>query len=399
MVFRMTNPLNVDPLPILKQLVSIPSVNPMGRDVTGDEFFEGRVTAWLVSWLKQHGLPCEVVETATGRANVLSRIDSPGATRTVLLDAHQDTVPVDGMTIPPFEPAERDGRIYGRGSCDVKGGLAAMLAAFTRLASDRPAGMPNVVLSMTCDEEATSLGINHLVGSWSGRAPAYQLCPQRPDVAIIAEPTLLDIVVAHRGATRWQIRTAGRACHSSRPNEGVNAIYRMAKVIQCLEEYAAWLPGSRPAHRLCGPATLSVGLISGGSSVNVVPDSCVIDIDRRVLPGEDSYGVRQEVMDYLKSRLDFELTHDEPYCLSSALGDELNGELAGLLGQSIHSIVGARQIIGVPFGTHASRVAAIGIPSVVFGPGDIAQAHTKDEWIAIDELQRATEIYYHFCSR
>jgi len=395
----MANPSNVDPLPILKQLVSIPSVNPMGRDVSGDEFFEGRVTAWLVSWLEQYGLPCEVVETAPGRANVLSRIDSPGATRTVLLDAHQDTVPVDGMTIPPFEPLERDGRIYGRGSCDVKGGLAAMLAAFTRLASDRPAGMPNVVLSMTCDEEATSLGINHLVGSWSGRAPVYRLCPQRPDVAVIAEPTLLDIVVAHRGATRWQIRTAGRACHSSRPNEGINAIYRMAKVVQCLEEYAAWLPGSRPAHRLCGPATLSVGLISGGSSVNVVPDSCVIDIDRRVLPGEDSYGVRQEVIDYLKERLDFELTHDEPYCLSSALGDELNGELAGLLSQSIHSVVGARQIIGVPFGTHASRVAAIGIPSVVFGPGDIAQAHTKDEWIAIDELHRATEIYYDFCSR
>jgi acetylornithine deacetylase len=395
----MSNIYSDDALSILKTLVAIPSVNPMGRDVTGDEFFEGRVTEWLLGYLKHHGLPCEVVETAPGRANVLSRIDSPGATRTVLLDAHQDTVPVDGMTIPPFEPAERDGRIYGRGSCDVKGGLAAMLSAFTRLAKVRPAGMPNVVLSMTCDEEATSLGINHLVGSWSGREPAYSLAPQRPDVAIIAEPTLLDIVVAHRGATRWQIRTAGRACHSSRPNEGINAIYRMAKVIRCLEDYATWLPGSRPAHPLCGPATLSVGLIAGGSSVNVVPDSCVIDIDRRVLPGEDSRKVRTEVMDYLKQRLDFPLHHDEPYCLSSALGDELNGDVSKQLGSVIEGVVGPRNVIGVPFGTHASRVAAIGIPSVVFGPGDIAQAHTKDEWIAIDQLEKATEIYYQFCAQ
>jgi acetylornithine deacetylase len=388
----------VDALPILKKLVSIPSVNPMGRDVSGDEYYEGRVTEWLVSWLQLHHLPFEIVETAPGRANVISRIDSPGATRTILLDAHQDTVPVDGMTIPPYEPTERDGRIYGRGSCDVKGGMAAMLAAFTRLSKTRPAGMPNIVLSMTCDEEATSLGINHLVGSWSGKMPSYRLCPERPDVAIIAEPTLLDIVVAHRGATRWQIKTTGRACHSSRPNEGINAIYRMAKVVRCLEDYAAWLPGSRPAHRLCGPATLSVGLIAGGSSVNVVPDHCVIDIDRRVLPGEDSFHVRTEVIEHLRQQLDFELIHEEPYCLSSALGDELNGQLAGSLMRSIEQVVGTRSVIGVPFGTHASRVAAIGIPAVVFGPGDIAQAHTKDEWIAVDELQKATDIYYHFCA-
>jgi acetylornithine deacetylase len=172
----------------------------------------------------------------------------------------------------------------------------------------------------------------------------------------------------------------------------------MAKVVQCLEDYAAWLPGSRPAHRLCGPATLSVGLISGGSSVNVVPDGCVIDIDRRVLPGEDSMGVRAEVIEHLRSKLDFDLIHEEPYCLSSALGDELNGPLAEKLGAAIRSVVGPREIIGVPFGTHASRVAAIGIPSVVFGPGDIAQAHTKDEWIEIDQLHKATEIYYQFCA-
>ncbi|MBL8815094.1 MAG: M20 family metallopeptidase [Planctomyces sp.] len=386
-----------DPLSILRQLISIPSVNPMGRDVSGDEFFEGRVTAWLAEYLRSQGMPCEIIETASGRCNVLTRVESNGGTGTVLLDAHQDTVPVDGMTIPPFTPTERDGRMYGRGSCDVKGGLAAMLSATTRLYHERPQGMPNVVMSMTCDEESTSLGINHLVDSWKNRTGSYQLCPQAPDVAIVAEPTELDIVVAHRGATRWKIRTAGRACHSSRPSEGTNAIYRMAKVLGLLEEYAAWLPDSRPAHRLCGPATLSVGLISGGSSVNVVPDACVIDVDRRVLPGEDSMTVRSEVIEFLRSRLDFELTHDAPYCLSAALGDELNGALAEDLRSSIHSVVGTRQILGVPYGTHASRTAAIGIPSVVFGPGNIAQAHTKDEWIETRQVIDAAEIYFQFC--
>lgn len=387
-----------DPLPLLKDLVSIPSVNPMGRDVSGPEFFEGRVTAYLESHLSRLGVPFETVETAPGRCNVLARLDSAGATKTVLLDAHQDTVPVDGMTIPPFEPTESDGRVYGRGSCDVKGGMASMLAAFTRLATDRPAGMVNVVLSCTCDEEATSLGINHLAGSWTGKTPSYRLCPQRPDVAIVAEPTELDIVVAHRGATRWKLHTAGRACHSSRPSEGVNAIYRMAHVLKCLEEYAAWLPGSRPAHRLCGPATLSVGLISGGSSVNVVPDACVIELDRRVIPGEENLQVQAEIVAYLKERLDFELVHDQPYCTSPPLGDDLNGDLAQQLSHSIAAVVGPRQTLGVPYGTHASRLARVGIPSVVFGPGNIAQAHTKDEWIAIDQLRQAADVYYHFCA-
>lgn len=385
-----------DPVAILKALVAIPSVNPMGRDLTGTDYFEGRLTHWLQQFLAAHGLPCETIEVVPGRCNVLTRIDAPGAARTVLLDVHQDTVPVDGMIIPPFDPVEQDGRLYGRGSCDVKGGMAAMLAAALRLHRERPAGRPNVVLSLTCDEESTSLGINHLIGSWTGLHQPPQLCPAAPDVAIVAEPTLLDIVVAHRGAVRWKIRTTGRACHSSRPSEGTNAIYRMAKVVSLLGEYAAWLPTSRPEHSLCGPATLSVGLISGGSSVNVVPDGCVIDLDRRLLPAEDGTEARQEIIQWLASRLDFELQHDAPYCLSAGLGDQQNGQLANELMRSIIAVDGMHRCIGVPFGTHASRVERGGIPAVVFGPGDIAQAHTRDEWIAVDQLHLATDIYYRF---
>ena len=382
---------------LLKKLIAIPSVNPMGRDVSGPEFYETQLTKFLIGYLKDLDVPYEEVEVAPGRSNILARLESPQAAKTILLDAHQDTVPVDGMTISPFDPVEQSGRIYGRGSCDVKGGLAAMLMAFTRLANERPTSMPNIVLSLTCDEESTSIGINHLTDSWAGNAPSYRLCPGRPDVAIVAEPTSLDIVVAHRGASRWKMRTAGRACHSSRPSDGINAIYRMARVVQRLEEYAAWLPTSRPAHPLCGPATLSVGRIEGGSSVNVVPDFCTIEIDRRIIPGEENDGAIQELISYLKQSFDFEIAHDPAFCASPPLNDDLNGELAKELMAVIESVVGLRQKVGVPYGTHASRIARARIPAVVFGPGDIAQAHTKDEWIEVAQLEQATEIYYQYC--
>lgn len=381
---------------LLKQLVAIPSVNPMGRDVSGPEYFETRLTKFLVDYLKAINVQYETVDVVPGRTNILARLGNNPNARTVLLDAHQDTVPVDGMTIDPFDPKIEHGRLYGRGSCDVKGGMAAMISAFTRLSHEHTDSMPNVVLSLTCDEEATSLGINHLTDSFIGKQPAYKLCP-KPDVAIVAEPTSLDIVVAHRGATRWKIHTAGRACHSSRPFEGVNAIYRMARVVACLEEYAKWLPNSRPAHPLCGPATLSVGLISGGSSVNVVPDFCTIEIDRRTIPGEERQSVIDEIVSYLSERLDFVVKHDEPYCASPPLNDDLNGDIASRLMQTIQSVVGPRQTVGVPYGTHASRFARVGVPSVVFGPGDIAQAHTKDEWIDVAQLDQAADIYFQFC--
>ncbi|MBW3543426.1 MAG: M20/M25/M40 family metallo-hydrolase, partial [Planctomycetes bacterium] len=160
------------PTGILQELVAIPSVNPMGRDVDSPEFYEERLTEWLTGYLGSLGVALEVHEVAPRRANVLARVDGPRASTTVLLDAHQDTVPVEGMTIDPFRPVIENGRLYGRGACDVKGGLAAMLAAFTRLARERPAGMANVVLSCTCDEEATSLGVAALVAPWQAKTDA-----------------------------------------------------------------------------------------------------------------------------------------------------------------------------------------------------------------------------------
>jgi acetylornithine deacetylase len=388
----------MDSLEILKDLVAIPSVNPMGRDVAGPEFLETRLSEYLVGFFNRLGAECQRIEVLPGRSNVIARLDRTGAATTVLLDAHQDTVPVEGMTIEPFQPVVKEGRLYGRGACDVKGGMAAILGAFARLVAERPKRAANVVVSCTCDEESTAQGAKALARLWSDPARAGSLLTAAPTVAVIAEPTDLNVIVAHRGAVRWKLRTRGRACHSSRPQEGVNAVYKMAEVLLCLERYADELPRMVPAHPLCGPPTISVGRIAGGISVNTVPDECLIEIDRRVIPGENPQAVIPHVTTYLRERLDVDFEMLPPWLDGLSLSDQNNGTWADRLLTHIAAVAGPRQKQGAWYGTNASRIAAAGVPAVVFGPGSIHQAHTVDEWIDVHELRQASDIYYRFCA-
>ena len=391
--------LNSTVVDILGQLVALPSVNPMGGPADESICFESRVSDWLVDFFRSIGATYERIEVSPGRDNVIARYESPGADFTILLDAHQDTVPVEGMTIAPFAPKIADGRLWGRGACDVKGGMAAMLFAFRRLIREQPAGAANVVLSCTCDEEATITGISDLVRYWSTNAGRSKLLRTRPDVAVIAEPTELEVVVAHRGVTRFKVRTKGRACHSSDPTQGVNAIYRMAELVSALQEYAENLALTVEAHPLCGSATLSVGKISGGTSVNIVPDECVIEVDRRVTPGENGERVVADIREFLAARLNFEFEFDPPWIACAALTDADNAELANAVLACVTAIDGPHAAIGVPYGTHASQTCAAGVPSVVFGPGSIQQAHTRDEFIDIGQLEKAAEVYFQLCTK
>lgn len=383
---------------ILSELVAIPSVNPMGGSVDPATCFEGRMSDWLEQFFHSLEVDCERIEVTPGRDNVLARYESGTSGKTLLLDAHQDTVPTAGMTIDPFRAEIRDGRLYGRGACDVKGGMAAMLYAFGRLVRERPPGAANVVLSCTCDEEATTTGIRDLISYWSSAAGKSSLVRSPPDAAIVAEPTSMDVVVAHRGVTRFRIRTKGRACHSSDPTQGINAIYRMGQVTSALSAYADSLSAKVPPHALCGEATLSVGRIAGGTSVNIVPDECVIEVDRRVIPGEDRGAVVADIQKYLEEQIPFELEFDPPWVESPALTDDDNARLAGHLLECVKPVSGSGRAVGVPYGTHASRTCAAGVPSVVFGPGSIAQAHTEDEFIEIKQLEQAAEIYFRACA-
>jgi len=393
----------LDLVQTLGDLVSIPSVNPMGRPVKGPEFFEYRVTEYLQKLFDRLGIAWQRQTIEPQRDNIVARLDGevPAADGgpLILLEAHQDTVPVDGMTIEPWTPVVRDGRLYGRGSCDIKGGMTAMLGALARLAEERPRGMPTVLMACTVNEEHGYSGAADLARLWPPEARS--IAPRKPDAAIIAEPTNLQVVIAHKGAVRWRCHTHGRAAHSSQPHLGDNAVYKMARVLAALEACAKHVSQAIPRHRLCGQATLSVGTITGGLSVNTVPDRCTIEIDRRLLPGEQAMEGYRKVVEFVRAYpgIDFEVEHEEPYLKGVPLGDEQNGALADRLASVVGGLYGGCEKVGVPYGTDASKIALAGIPAVVFGPGSIDQAHTADEWLALDELDKASEAIYQFIRR
>ena len=383
----------------LSRLVAIPSVNSMGRAVSGPEYGETRLTDYLESLLDGLGLPYQRQSVHPGRENIIARLDGDcppeDSGRLILFEAHQDTVPVDGMTIEPWSPTVRDGRLYGRGACDVKGGMTAMLGALARLADQRPPGMPTVVLACTVNEEYGFTGATALADLL---ATGEGIIPKMPDACIVAEPTDLQVVVAHKGVIRWRCHTEGRAGHSAQPEHGDNAIYKMGRAVGSLERYHREVLPKLGSHPLCGPATLSVGMIHGGVSVNTIPARATIEIDRRLRPGEDAHEARRHLTEYLAegAQLDFTPTLESPYMQALALSDEANGSLAKTLSGHVGLVAGDCSLVGVPFSTDAPCFASIGIPTVVFGPGSIRQAHTLDEWLPLDQLRQAEEILYRF---
>jgi acetylornithine deacetylase len=361
----------------------------MGRPLEGPTLYEHRVTAYVEEFFRLLGVPCERQRVAPLRDNIVGRLEPPDAQGTLVLEAHQDTVPTDGMTIDPFAAHIDNGRLYGRGACDIKGGMAAMLAAFARLVREQPRTGPRVLMACTVDEEFTFAGAQRLAqDDLSGGRGG-------PVWAVVAEPTQLQIVNAHKGAVRWHLSTTGRSCHSSRPELGINAIYRMAVLLPWVERFADELRTSRTHPRL-GSATLNVGRIEGGASVNTVPDFCQAEIDRRLLPGEDAVAAPEDLLAYLRRHVDpnIDFTCSEPWLSALALGSQGSEALVTRLGEAIDSLVGTHQVVAVPYGTDASTLAAAGVPSVVFGPGDIGRAHTCDEWVPLEEVEQASEILY-----
>lgn len=412
--------MSLDVVELLADLVRIPSVNPMGRAASGEIYYEHRVTHHLQELFTKLGLAWERHTVAPLRDNIIVRVDgakTPEQGGPILMfEAHQDTVPIDGMTIDPFAAQVKEGRLYGRGACDIKGGLAAMIAAVARLAAEKPKGRPTVVLACTVNEEHGFTGATHWAQTYSGEPAKSKrggkagavvrsaLMPRPASGCIVAEPTKLNVVVAHKGAVRWRLHTTGVATHSSQPHLGDNAIYHLGRVLQVLEQYARDVVPTLGSHPLVGHPTLSVGLVSGGISVNTVPDRATIEIDRRVLPGEDPQAAFDHAVEFVNARLTAgtPVIHEPPFMFTRGLPDDNNGEFAERLCASIreHLPPGGTggNVIGVPFGTDAPHYAATGTPTVVFGPGSIDQAHTADEWLDLDQLRLASEILFDFAA-
>jgi acetylornithine deacetylase len=312
----------------------------------------------------------------------------------LLFESHLDTVGVEGMSIDPFAGEIKAGRLYGRGACDTKGTGAAMLWALKEYlaGSSQP---NNIALLYTLDEEGLKAGI---------RAFAREHLPTlrwRPAGAIIGEPTQLKLIVAHNGVVRWRIRTHGRAAHSSDPGQGRSAISMMVKVIQALE--ARYIPTLTTTHPLTGKAQGSINVIRGGSHINIIPDQCEIQVDRRIVPGEDPEQVLptvERLLDELRQADDqLRVSQAEPDIVDYPLDPRGSEQFANFVGRVLERMGLPAGPLGVGYGTNGSNLGRIGIPTVVLGPGDIAQAHTRDEWLDLEQLRQGVSVYHQLmCS-
>lgn len=369
-------------LKLLRELVALPSVNPAFLPGGDARAGERRVGEFLAATGARGGLDVHLQPVAPGRDNVWLRLAPSGPVRQrVLLASHLDTVGSEAISERLFQPRVAQGRLYGRGACDDKGCVAAMLTALMAVASSttRPRHTEVTFIGLV-DEENAQAG-----------SRAVAALKERADLAIVGEPTRLRVVTTHKGNLWLRLEARGRSAHGSRPELGRNAILKMARVVEILEtEYAARLRQRR--HPLLRPPTINVGTIAGGVQPNVVPAGCAITIDRRTLPGERDAAVCAEITALLRARkLAVRLTNTKT---SVCLPMETDARLP--LVRQLMAEAGQKQPVGVDFFCDASVLSHGGIPSVVFGPGDIAQAHTAQEWISLASLARATGILRRF---
>lgn len=393
--------MDADLVALLRELVAIPSMNPYRSQTLEPGYGEARLAERVAAFLRDAGLAVELHEIAPGRVNVLALLpSSQSAIRNpqsaILFVAHLDTVPVEGMTVPPFEGVVKDGRLYGRGACDNKGSLAAMLTALRRVAAAKSSPAP-ILFAGTADEESGYRGVRAALRCVAQPPSAMRL----PRAAFVGEPTGLNIVIAHRGVVRWAVTQHGTSAHSAHPEQGVNAIYKMTPVLRDLETLAAEV-ARRPAHPLVGPPTLSVGTVRGGHSVNTVPDQCVIEVDRRLVPGESPDAAEAEVRALAERH---GATMERFFCAGAfeVPPDALPARMARKAVEAVVERLDADSeignFIGVAYATEAPEVLDAGIPVVVLGPGDGSKAHAADEFIALDQLEMAERVYEHLMSQ
>lgn len=367
----------------LADLVAINSVNASLPGGPGEQ----AMADYVAKAARAMGAEVELYEVEPGRPNLLARIDR-ARPRTLMFECHLDTVGLAPMP-DALNPRVEGGRLYGRGSADPKGSLAAMLSVLESAAAD-PAFPVNVWLAGSMDEEITMRGSRAL----AERRPAV-------DAVIVGEPTNLQPIVAHKGVLRWRVRTTGVAAHSATPERGRNAIFDMQTVIGALR--AGIEPSlAQSVHPRLGRATWSVGVIEGGEAVNVVPDACQIDCDRRLLPGEDPDAVLAEVdqaLDALRQvDAGLRVEREAPYVHVPPMETEADEPIVRATAQALTAVGRDPTLAAVAYATDASMLASIGgLPAVVLGPGDIAQAHTNDEWIELAELEAAVGVYRGIC--
>lgn len=371
-------------LQLLRDMIAIPSVNPM-RANSGKPVEAGMAT-FIETMLARAGIDCERQTIAEGRDNIIGIVHPTRAgAGGLMLNSHMDTVPVENMSINPFDPVLENGCVFGRGSCDAKASIASMLSAVIEYAN-QPERSSTVVFAAMADEEFAFSGAWKLIEkSWPVSA------------CVVGEPTLLRRVIAHKGIVRWRIYVQGVSAHGATPELGRSAVYDGARVALAVEEYAQQL-AQKESHPLLGQPAVNVGKVVGGQSVNIVPDKCVFELERRLLPGEDGHQAMHDCEEFLRSRLGqaVQFTFEEPYLVDPAMQTAANAEIVSALARAQQATLGFEiELAGANYGTDGSKLAKAGIETVVCGPGDIAQAHTANEFVALEQVERATRMYGH----
>lgn len=369
-----------DPVDLLRALIRTPSVNPsLEAGGAGESAMAALCSGWLAEW----GFDVETVATDPARPSVIARHGDGGPT--LILNGHLDTVGVAGMTTAPFDAHLENGRMTGRGACDMKGGLASLLAASRTLAESGHAG--TLIVALSADEEHASIGMEQLVaeGLWA-------------DAAIVCEPTSLAVMPAHKGFVWVDAEFTGRAAHGSRPDVGIDAIRHAAAFLSELDALDADLR-ARPPHPLLGLGSIHAGTIEGGTAPSVYPERCRVSLERRTLPGESAKRVMAELeraverARALHPDLQVELTAtlERPGTEVDEDSRLVQGLLEAMRGEGLEPLIEP-----MTAWVDAAWLNEVGVPAVCFGPGSIAQAHSADEWVPVDEVRTCAAVLETF---
>lgn len=370
-------PANV--VELTQALVRIPSVNPDGDPGT-DGIGEEACARYVADFLRASGAEAILEEVEPGRPNVIGRFPTqPGAKPRILFAPHTDTVSVGGMTIDPFGGELRDGKIWGRGASDTKGPMASMLWALHEMRHEIPSLPVEVHFVGFMSEESAQLGSQHFAKHHG-----------RYDLAIIGEPTSLKTVFRHKGCLWADVHTTGVAVHGATPELGVNAIVKMAKLVQAIDtEFREILSEAGGADEWLGFSTINLGMVQGGTRSNIVADSCKLRVDIRTTPGLQRAGGALALL------TEFVHRHDNTARVTVASeAFHLDTDPSNPFVQKL--IAAGASLTGAPWFCDAAFLAAAGTPAIAIGPGSIAQAHTKDEFIAVQDLEDGVAFFRRF---
>lgn len=362
---------------LTKALVALDSQNP---SLVPGGAGEAAVARLLADVLRDWGFRVELQEIAPDRPNVIARIGKPGG-RSLMFNGHLDVVGVAGMTHAPFDVTEKGGLLYGRGSADMKAGIAAMCAAAARAGDSGLAG--EIIIAAVCDEEFTSLGTRGLIERGV-----------RADAAIVTEPTQLAIMPAHKGFVWIEAKFIGRAAHGSRYDLGIDAIRHAGLFLAELDRYESKTLTAR-SHQLLGRPSVHAAGISGGNGMSSYPDLCDLSIERRTIPGETTEQVRleiEELLDRVKI-LDDKFDGSIKVTMEQQPSDvSTSAAIVRALAQSLANSGVREKIAGMTAWTDAALLNAAGIPAICFGPGDIGLAHAAEEYVPVSEIDAATRV-------